>query len=337
MATLKDVAKLAGVSPSTVSRTLSKRIFVEEETRARVLKAVEELHYQPSAMARALKEGKTHTLALLIPDINSLFYPEIMHSMEKYASEQGYTIMLCNTNNQLEKEKRVAGLVCGRGVDGILCMSVADDVSHLAALQKEYRIPTILVNRHASETMGSVTIDNEHGGYLMTKHLLDNGHRNIACMLGNLDHERFRSRYNGCKRAFEETGITNYKRYCCYDIDSLDEAYQKTREMLSMPDPPTAFFATMDILTLGIYSGIVESGYRIPDDISIVGFDDIFITAYMMPPLTTYHASIDELARRSVQLLLKKIHNPGLEAEEITIQGTLKERKSVKSLADDGS
>jgi len=335
MATLKDVAKRAGVSASTVSRTLSNRMFVEEETRKRVMQAVEELHYHPSIMARALKEGKTHTLAFLVPDINSLFYPEIMRSMERHAADQGYTIILCNTNESLEKEKKDAALVCGRGVDGILCMSASDDVSHLAALQKENRIPIVLVNRHATETISSVTIDNEYGAYLMTKYLLEKGHRKIACMLGNFDHERFRSRYNGCKRAFEEASITDYKRFCCYDIGSLDEAYQKTQELLSGEDRPTAFFATMDVLTIGIFSGIVDSGYRIPDDISVVGFDDIFITKYMMPPLTTYHASIDALAKQAVQLLLEKIDKPEAEVREIVMQGTLKERKSVLAFLKD--
>jgi len=330
MATLKDVAKRAGVSASTVSRTLSNRIFVEEETRKRVMKAVEELHYHPSIMARALKEGKTYTIAFLVPDINSLFYPEIMRSMEKYAAEQGYTILLCNTNEKLEKEKEYAALVCGRGVDGILCMSVSDDVSHLASLQKESGIPVVLVNRHATETIASVTIDHEYGGYLMTKYLLDKGHRKIACMLGSFNHERFRSRYNGCKRAFEEAGITDYKKYCCYDIESIDEACRKARELLSGNEQPTAFFATMDVLTIGIYSGIVDSGCCIPEDISVVGFDDIFITKYMMPPLTTYHASIDALAKQAVELLIERIDTPEAEIREIVMQGTLKERKSVQ-------
>lgn len=317
------------MSASTVSRTLSNRIFVEEETRKRVMQAVEELHYQPSVMARALKQGRTYSLAFLVPDINSLFYPEIMRALEKYAAEHGYTILLCNTNELLEKEKKDAELVCGRGVDGILCMSVSDDVSHLSTLQEVHGTPVVLVNRHATSTLSSVTIDNEHGGYLMTKYLIEKGHRKIACILGNFDHERFRSRYNGCKRAFEEAGIADFKRYCCYDIGTIDEAFQKTQELLARPDRPTAFFATMDVLTIGIYRGIMESGLGIPGDISVVGFDDIFITKYMMPPLTTYHASIDQLARQAIQLLLERIECPDKETDEIVIQGKLKLRKSV--------
>ena len=125
MATLKDVAKLAGVSPSTVSRTLSGTIFVEEKTRERVMKAVEELQYHPSMTARALKAGKSYTFALMVPDINSLYYPEIMRSMEKYAAEQGYTILLCNNSEDLEKERRSTDLMISKGVDGIFCMSVS--------------------------------------------------------------------------------------------------------------------------------------------------------------------------------------------------------------------
>ena len=332
VATLKDVAKLAGVSPSTVSRTLSNRIFVEEETRGRVMKAVEALHYHPSITARALREGKSYTLALLMPDINNFFYPEVMKNIEKYASEYGYTILLCNNNESIEKEKKAALLVSGRGVDGILCLSVSDDVAHLAQLQKEQGIPVVLVNRPETETVSSVRIDNEYGGYLMTKYLLGKGHTKIAGVFSNFDRERFRSRYYGCKRALEEAGISDYKRFFIYDVNSLDEAYERTREMLSRNERPTAFFATMDVLTIGIYSGIMDSGCRIPNDISVVGFDDIFMTKYMLPPLTTYHISIDKLAKQAVELLLERIEKPEMEARGVILRGSLKERSSVKAM-----
>lgn len=332
MATLKDVAKLAGVSPSTVSRTLSSRVFVEDETRERVMKAVEELHYEPSITARALKEGKTYTLALMVPDINSLYYPELMRSMEKCAAEHGYTILLFNNMEQLEKEKKAISLVTGRGVDGLLCMSVSDEIEHLEALQREKGIPVVLFNRFASDVISNVTMDNETGAYLMTKHLLDNGHRKIAGMFGTFDYMRFRKRYNGCKKALQEAGIEDFKRYMSYDIASVDEAYQRTRQLLSQEDRPTAFFATMDILAIGIYSGIGDSGLRIPDDVSVVGFDDIFMTKYMVPPLTTYHTSIDELARKAVEVLLEKIENPSAPVQSVTMDGYLNERRSVRKL-----
>ncbi|MBQ9007844.1 MAG: LacI family DNA-binding transcriptional regulator [Clostridia bacterium] len=332
MVTLKDVAKRAGVSPSTVSRTLSNRVFVEEETREKVMKAVKELNYQPSITARALREGKTYSLALLVPDINSLFYPEIMGEIEKVASDQGYTILLCNCNESLEKEKQTLSLVCGRGVDGILCLSVKDEISHLLSVEQEKKIPVVLVNRNGSGSLSSISIDDEYGGYLMTRTLLEKGHVRIAGIFGGFEHERFRNRYSGCRRAMEECGIQDYKRYFCYDINSVEEAYQKTREMLNREDRPTAFFATMDVLTFGIYRGIADSGLRIPDDISVVGYDDIFMAKYMIPSLTTYHAPMDQIAGKAVELLKKKIDEPESKPERIVIKGSLMSRQSVKAL-----
>lgn len=331
MTTIKDVAKLAGVSASTVSRTLSNRVFVEEETRQKVLKAVKELNYQPSSLARGLREGKTNMLAFFVPDINSLFYPMVMKSMERYAAERGYSLILCNNNEDVETEKKNMMLMAGRGIDGLLCMSVEDDSRHLAQFQKERGIPVVLVNRDASDTMGGVSFDSEYGGYLMTKYLLEQGHRRIAGMFGNFGRQRFRERYMGCKRAMEEYGITDYKKYFIYDVNTIEEAFLRTQEMLARKDRPTAFFATMDILAIGIYSGISESGLRIPEDISVVGFDNIFMAQYMLPPLTTYNAPVDDLARESIDCLLAQIENPE-NARKVVLQGELIERRSVKKL-----
>lgn len=329
--TIKDVARLAGVSTSTVSRTLSNRVFVEPETRQKVLKVVEELNYQPSVMAKAMREGKTYTLAFLVPDINSLFYPMVMRSIERCAAERGYSIILCNNNEQLEKEVQIIQMLGSRGIDGILCMSVEDEIGHLERFQRERKTPVLLVNRRFSDRISSVAIDDEYGGYLMTKYLLDKGHRRIVGMFGDFGKQRFRERYSGCKRAMEEYGIPDYKKYFVYDVNTIEEAYQRTQEILKPIDRPTAFFATMDILAIGIYSGISMSGLKIPEDISVVGFDNIFMTQYMIPPLTTYKAPIDLLAEQSVSYILEQIENPE-KIQNIVLKGELIERKSVREL-----
>ncbi len=335
MSTIKDVAKLAGVSASTVSRTLSNRVFVEEETRQKVLAAVKELNYQPNIIARGLREGRTYTLAFMVPDINSLFYPMIMKSIERCASERGYSLILCNNNENIEQEKKNIEMLGQRGVDGVLCMSVEDDIHHLLTFQQEKNIPVVLVNRIFAGDISAVSMDQEYGGYLMTKYLLEKGHRKIAGVFGDFGRQRFRERYNGCKRAMEEYGVTDYKKYFIYDVDTIEEAYYRTKQVLSGDDCPTAFFATMDILTIGIYSGINECGLRIPEDVSVVGFDNIFMAQYMIPPLTTYNASIDALAEKSVELMMKKLEKKE-ENENLILAGELIERRSVKCLDDKG-
>ncbi len=328
MSTIKDVAKLAGVSVSTVSRTLSGKIFVEEETKQKVLEAVQELNYKPNVIAKGLREGRFCTIALIVPDINSLFYPALMKNIEKEAAEKGYSLILCNTNDSVEKEKQAIEMLSSRGVAGIICMSVEDDIRNLVAFQKETNIPVVLINRCSEGNLGSVSIDDEHGGYLMTKILLEKGHRKIAGMFGSFEKRRFRERYNGCKRAMEEFGITDYKRYFVYDVDTIDEACQRTVEILQREERPTAFFATIDMMTIGIYSGISQCNLQIPKDVSVVGFDDIFVTKHMIPPLTTYHAPIEELAGKAVEMLVNQIENNGV-ANEIIVQGKVKERQSV--------
>lgn len=329
MSTIKDVAKLAGVSPSTVSRTLSNRIFVEEETRQKVLRAVESLNYKPSIMARALREGRTYTIALLVPDINSLFYPMVMKSIEKYGALKGYSIILCNNNEDIECEKQNMEMLGSRGIDGVLCMSVKDDIRHLLRFQKEEKVPVVLVNRDFHEDISCIVVDNEYGGYLMTRYLLEMGHRKIAGMFGDFGLQRYRERYEGCKKALEEYGIENYRRYFIYDVNTIEEAYRCTQEALLREDRPTAFFASLDILAIGIYRGINESGLIIPQNVSVVGFDNIFMTEYMMPPLTTYNAPVDLLAQRSVECLIEQIEQGASPRREI-LKGELVSRRSVR-------
>lgn len=331
MSTIKDVAQLAGVSVSTVSRALSNRVFVEESTKQRVLQAAKELNYHPSVVAKALREGRSYVLALMVPDINSLFYPELMKNVEKVAAEKGYALFLCNNNESIEKERQTLNMLASRGVDGLICMSVRDDISHILAFREKTGIPVVLVNRNFPEQISCVSSTDELGGYMMTKYLLDRGHRRIAGVFGDFDMQRFRARYDGCKRALEEYGIRDYKRFFIYDASSIEEAYLRTRDMLAMPNQPTAFFATMDILTIGVYRGIEESGLRVPEDISVVGYDNIFMTQYMNPPLTTYSVPIAELARHAVEAVVGHIEG-NKEREYVVLEGTIVERNSVRRI-----
>ena len=331
MSTIKDVAQLAGVSPSTVSRALSNRVFVEESTKQRVLEAVKVLNYQPSVMAKALREGRSYVLALLVPDINSLFYPELMKNIEKAAAEQGYALFLCNNNESIEQERKTVNMLASRGIDGLICMSVQDDIGHLLEFQRSTGIPVVLVNRNFPEHISCVSSTDELGGYTMTKYLLDHGHRRIAGVFGDFGMQRFRARYGGCKRALEEYGVKDYKRHFIYDASTIEEAYLRTKDMLALPNRPTAFFATMDILTIGVYRGIEESGLRVPEDISVVGYDNIFMTQYMNPPLTTYSVPIAELAKHAVGTVIGHIEGKK-EMEHIVLEGTIAERNSVRRI-----
>lgn len=331
MSTIKDVAKLAGVSCSTVSRTLSNRAFVEEETRQKVLKAVEALDYRPSMLAKGLREGRCYRIAFMVPDINSFFYPMIMKSIEKYAMQKGYSVILCNNEESLALEKKNMEMMGSGAVDGILCMSVSDEIQHFERFQKERGIPVVLVNRKGSEDIVGIEMDDEYGGYVMTKYLLQHGHRKIAAMFGNFDNQRFRDRCRGCKRAMEEYGVEGYKRYFIYDADSIQEAYERTMDVLAKENRPTAFFASMDILSIGIYRGIDESGMKVGEDISVAGYDNITISEYMNPPLTTYGTPVDWMAQEGVGALIDRIERRERQVQR-TRRGEVIERRSVRNI-----
>lgn len=331
MSTIKDVAALAGVSPSTVSRTLSNRVFVEEATRQKVLKAVEELNYQPSLVAKGLREGRTYTLAFLVPDIDSLFYPIIMKRIEYYASMKGYNVILCNNNNSIEQEKSNLEMLGARGIDGILCMTVSDDFTHIVNFYQKSHVPVILVNRFLGHTLSSVGIDNEYGGYLAVKYLLEHGHRKIAGVFGGYEQSRSRERCQGCKRALEEYGITDYKKYFIYDVDTIEEAYDRVRDLMDRKEPPTAIFTGMDILAIGAYRALNEKGLSIPNDVSVISFDNIFMARFISPPLTTYDAAVDDVAKTCIERLMSQIEGDKAVYNDV-FHGKIVERESVKTL-----
>lgn len=333
MSTIKEVAKLAGVSISTVSRTISGSAFVEEETRQKVMRAIEVLNYKPNQMARGLRAGKTDTFALMIPDINSLYYPMIMRSIEKQVAEKGYVLILCNNNEDIDAEKKNLEMLKQRQVDGIFCMSVSDDVRHLVETNREGKIPIVLINREF-EGITCVSYDNEDGAYRMTKYLLERGHRKIAGMFGDFRIQRYRTRYDGCRRAMEEYGVKDYKKYFIYDVTTTDEAYLRTMDTLERPDRPTAFFASLDIMAIGIYSAAYKSGLCIPRDISVVSYDNIYISSYLAPPLTTYNASTEWIARESVQCMFDLLDSRrGENFRHVVIAGDIKERESVADIS----
>ena len=330
MSTIKEVAKLAGVSISTVSRTISGNAFVEEETRQKVMKAITTLNYKPNQMARGLRAGKTYTLALMIPDINSLYYPMIMRSIEQEVSKKDYALILCNNNESLETEKKNLEMLLQRKVDGIFCMSVSDDVRHLIAAGRE--VPVVLLNRNFDDIC-CVTYDNVDGAYKMVKYLLELGHRKIAGVFGDFRIQRYRDRYDGCKKAMEEYGIKDYKKYFIYDVTNTDEAYLRTIDMLERSDKPTAFFASIDIVAIGIYSAIFKSGLSIPGDISVAGYDNIDISKYLTPPLTTYNASTKTMAQEAVRCMFQLMeYNEASNFEHVMLIGDVKERMSVGTI-----
>lgn len=331
MAGIRDVAKYAGVSPSTVSRALSGVTYVEPETKERVMRAVAALNYKPNLAARSLKKGGSRLVGLIIPDIMNPFYQVIVRYLETRASEAGYSLILCDSLGKVEKEKEYFETLKYLFVDGILYIASTDDVEHVKPYVGE--IPMVFINRAFDVDVPAVSIDNVDGACQAVRYLAEHGHRRISIYINSEDRPYNSERLEGCRRAFGEYGIGDYESYVVRGVASEEDACEKTVELMKRPDRPTAIFLFNDFMVYGVYKGIRESGLRIPEDISVVGFDDIPLMNYLDPPLTTLSHSLESTSGIIFGKLLEQMQAQTCARRSQTyFQGSLIVRKSVADI-----
>ncbi len=330
MADIREVAKRAGVSASTVSRALSGKIFVKEDTKKKIMEAVEALGYSPNRAAQGLKEGKSKTLGLIIPDITNPLYPKLVKAVEMKAAELDYTIILFDTDKEKKTEEKYLRSLPSHYVGGAIVVTASDDFSHVIELSKQ-NIPVVILNRDFDTTIHCITNDNEQGGYVLARHLLEHRHQHIACFQVDMDLQRYRQRFDGFIKAHKEFNQRVAKKLLVDKVETTEEAYDATRKLLALPNPPTAFVSFIDILTFGIYSAILDCGLRIPNDVSVVGFDDIDTSRHMIPPLTTYAHPVKDIADAALTTIDKAIvKNENLIGKpNVIVEGGLVSRRSV--------
>ncbi len=303
MATIKDVAKLAGVSICTVSRTLAGKDRIRPQTKERVMEAVRRLDYKPNYSARSLKTGSTETLGLIVPDITNYYYPKIAKSIEEYAGQQGYMILLCNADDDLQKEKRLVDTLKNRGVDGVIVLPCSRHIEHFESL-READIPFVFLNRNFFGVENCVPSDNFFGAYEMTKYVLEKGHRKIVAAYLSFENNIYQERYEGTLEALDEYGLKSCAENFLFNIKNVEDAASRLQRLFQSKACPTALVASNDMICIGAYSAASRCGLRIPQDISVTGYDDIVTAEYMMPPLTSFRQPEDEMARVSVDYLL---------------------------------
>lgn len=331
MAGIRDVAKFAGVSPSTVSRALSGVAFVEPETKKKVLEAVSALNYKPNLAARSLKKGGSKLIGLIIPDITNPYYPEIVKCMEACATNAGYSMILCDALGDAKKEQEYFETLQHLFVDGILYIASTESVEHVKPFVGA--IPMVVVNRTFDIDVPCINIDNVDAAYQMVHHLLENGHRDIALMINDKDRQYNQERLSGAMKALEEYGIHQKEEYILRNIKSEDDACQRTLRLLEEERRPTAMFAFNDYMAFGIYQGVHEAGIRIPEDISVVGFDDIPFVKYLNPPLTTLRHSLQDTAELVFDKLAEQMRAATCAGRSTTyFCGKIIIRDSVKQL-----
>lgn len=335
MATIKDVAQLAGVSVCTVSRTLADKGYVKDETRQRVMAAVAELNYRPNRVAVNLKTGKNDTLALVIPSLTNIYYPKLEMYLEYYAKESGYVVYLCNAENSSQKERSILKMLYAQNPAGVIITPCTSEHGHIMKLQ-EYGIPYVYLNRSFDDDLEHcIHFDNEKAAYQSVSYLIENGHTNIAGLYESFDNMTYRERYDGTVRALEEHGLpVNLDRFL-FDLDpnDVDGTFLAARGLLERPDRPEAIFACNDMTAFHVYKAAYDLGLRIPDDLSIVGYDDCIMASMVAPPLSSYEPPARELSRIAVQFI-DHFRRTGTSMEMPALDGQLIIRNSVKRIID---
>ena len=306
MATIKDVAALAGISYTTVSHVLNRTRPVSDAVRKKVEEAITQLDYVPSAVARSLKAKSTATIGLLIPNGINPYFAELARGIEDYCERNGFCVILCNSDDNLQKQRNYLRVLLEKRVDGLIVSSVGGDDSLVESLAA-VRTPLVIVDRDLENiTADLVRIDHELGAWLATSHLLELGHRHIACICGPAQTSVARMRLAGYQRAMTEAGIQVQDSWVVESDFTGPSGYQAACTLLET-DRPTAIFAANDMVGIGVLRAAAERNVRVPADLSVVGFDDIQMSQFVYPALTTVGQSILQLGERAAEVLLRRI------------------------------
>lgn len=328
--TIKDIAKKAGVSITTVSRVMNDKLGgISQETRERILKIVDEMNYQPNALARSLVTKQSLTLGLVLPNISNPFFPEMVRGVEDLASQHGYSVFLCNTDDDEEKEKHYIQLLKEKYVDGIIFSSNNRySEKHYEILQKA-NIPFVLIDRgeeDGNSPYNGVFIDNEKGAYLATKHLIEYGHKGIACLTGPKQVGTAKRRIRGYQKAMMEA---NLPIHLINGDFRMKDAYIATKKLLPSEEI-TAIFASNDLMACGIYQAAYELGIKIPEDLSVVGFDDIQLVEALTPKLTTIRQSSYTLGKTAAEMIIQELKEKKIAKQVVILDPALVIRQSTK-------
>jgi LacI family transcriptional regulator len=307
MPTIKQVAAHAGVSSATVSHVINGTRYVSENVREQVQKAMDELGYRPNALARSLRSGYTHTLGLVLPDSANPFFAEVGHSIEIAAFEAGYSVVLCNTENDFEKEALYVDVLTKKQVDGIIFVTTGERSDSLKNLVK-MGIPTVVMDRDFPELeLDVVLADNLQGGYQATQHLISLGHKRIGCIAGPSSLNSSSRRLVGYKQALQEANIVVNPELIMNGNFHPESGWEVGHKMLSQQDAPTAIFTCNDLMAMGALRAATELGLRVPYDLALVAYDDINLASYIIPALTTIKQPKAEMGLAALNFLLARI------------------------------
>ncbi len=334
--TIKDIARMSNVSTATVSRVINSPEKVSRAKKAVIEQIMNELDYQPNALARGLIKRTTKTIGIFIPDINNMFYPAVVRGTEDIFEKNDYNVFLCNTDNNIEKEKKYINALLEKRVDGIIFMGTrpvdGKKNEHIKALSN--KLPVLTVNDTITgANVYSVLTDEAGGAYTAVSYLIGLGHRRIAHITGESDlYTTYRNKQKGYEAALRDNGIKADSRLVISGQPYPEGGYGGALKLFELEEVPTAVFAASDQIAVGVMKAAFERGIKIPEDISVVGYANIPISADLYPGLTTVDQFPYETGRLAAEEFTKILSGGKPARKKIMLKPRLEIRKSCKRL-----
>lgn len=337
--TISDVAALAGVSKSTVSAVINNRNTLKETTRTSVIRAIEELNYRPSPAARRRFRGTTsRSISLIVKEIQNPYYAEIFTGVQEVAGDHGILVSVSSSEGDFDVERRLVEQAAEQQLDGLIVAPILNDETDLSHIfeMKRSKIPFVLLEDVRGIRANLVDVDNVRASAVAVRHLIRLGHSRIVHLSGPGYSQHSEERAEGVRRAFSESHLIFDHSMVISAGDSLEDGYQASLEYfgrLAPADRPTAVTCYNDLVALGLLRALRELGIEVPQDVSVVGFDDLSMLEFFPLPLTTVHVPKYEMGKRAAQMLMQQIGSrtePSF--EKVHLEATLVERGSTRAL-----
>jgi LacI family transcriptional regulator len=331
--TIRDVARLARVSVATTSAVINNKGTVSAKLTQRVLDAMESLDYHPNQIARSLKVRQSRTIGMVLPDITNPFFTDVIRGVESEARAQGYSLVLCDSEEDPDLERTNLNTLFARRVDGVLVAPSGAYVAQDSLTRR--RLPVVFFDRIWPGFIGSAVVtDNLEAAYDATRHLIGMGHRRLAIITGRLNLSNGLDRLEGFRKALQQAALPLHDEYLQRGDFQLESGYCCGLKLLRLPAPPTAIFSCNNQMTLGLMRALSELGVRCPDRISVLGFDDFEWAANFSPRLTTVAQPSLEMGKQAVHMLLRKIESVkgadiGYEMNVVVLKAELRVRDST--------
>ncbi len=327
MSNIFDIAQMAGVSKTTVSRVMNNQPGVKEETRTRVLEAIEKLMYTPNQAARALVTRRTNVIGVIYNELDVSVYIELANHLERYAKKFDYNVVFCSTNDNFESKLKYIRYFTGGAADGLILFCSDTKDKELVQKIKASSFPFVMIENHFSDiNINNIIIDNVNGARKAVQHLAELGHKRVAHITGNMEHRASVDRLQGYLAAVKDFGLLSIPEYIIETDAGKDSGYFAIDKLIHLEQPPTAIFTFNDVIGYEVVKRLTELGIRVPQDISIVGFDNITEVLNYIPSsvlLTSMKQPMDLVAQKAIELIIKNIENNSLEPQLVSFDTCL--------------